>query len=267
MTNPTAPPITYEVSAGVATVTLARPDAMNSLTLATKVALRDALHAAAADSAVRCVVITGSGRSFCVGQDLKEHVAGMSGDDSMGTHDTVAEHYNPIATAIATMPKPVIAAVNGIAAGAGSSIAFACDFRVLPRSAGFNTAFAAIAFSCDTGASWTLPRLVGQARATDLLMRPRTISADEALTLGLATSVVDDDELAEAVSALADELAQGPTLAYGAIKRALAFSATHDLPTSLEHEGQKMALTGASADHVTAVEAFLAKKKPVYQGR
>jgi 2-(1,2-epoxy-1,2-dihydrophenyl)acetyl-CoA isomerase len=260
-------PITYDVADGVATVTLSRPDQMNSLTLSAKVALRDALHAAAADSAVRCVVLTGSGRAFCVGQDLREHVAGMQGDTSMGNASTVVDHYNPIVTAIATMAKPVIAAVNGIAAGAGSSMAFAADFRILSRSAGFNTAFAAIAFSCDTGASWTLPRLVGHARATDLLMRPRTVGADEALVLGLATSVVDDDAFDAAVAALATELAHGPTLAYGAIKRALAFSATHDLPASLEHEGQKMAMTGASSDHRVAVEAFLAKEKPVYTGR
>ncbi len=261
------PPVTYDVADGVATVTLARPEAMNSLTLATKVALRDALHDAAADSVVRCVVVTGTGRAFCVGQDLQEHVSGLSGGEVLGGSTTVVDHYNPIATAIATMPKPVIAAVNGIAAGAGSSIAFASDFRVLKRSAGFNTAFAAIAFSCDTGASWTLPRLVGQGRAMELLLRPRTIPADEALAIGLATSVVDDDAFDEAVAALAAELATGPTLAYAAIKRAVAFSATHDLPTSLTHEGQKMALTGASTDHAVAVEAFLAKQKPVFTGR
>ena len=263
MSTPDDSPITYEVADGVATVTLARPDAMNSLTLTAKVALRDALHAAAADSAVRCVVLTGSGRAFCVGQDLREHVARDPADGM----NTVVEHYNPIVTAIATMPKPVIAAVNGIAAGAGSSMAFAADFRVLASSAGFNTAFAAIAFSCDTGASWTLPRLVGQARAIDLLMRPRTVGAQEALELGLATSVVDDEAFEAAVAALATELAQGPTLAYGAIKRAVAYSATHDLPSSLEHEGQKMALTAGSADHQVAVQAFLAKEKPVYSGR
>lgn len=267
MTVPEASPISYETADGIATISLIRPGEMNSLTLATKVALRDALHAAAADSDVRCVVLTGSGRAFCVGQDLREHVAGMQGDDSLGSATTVVDHYNPIATAIATMPKPVIAAVNGIAAGAGSSIAFAADFRVLKRSAGFNTAFAAIAFSCDTGASWTLPRLVGHARATDLLMRPRTVGADEALALGLATSVVDDEAFDDEVASLAAELANGPTLAYGAIKRALAYSATHDLASSLEHEGQKMAMTGASSDHRVAVQAFLAKEKPVYTGR
>ena len=267
MSDPSTSPVTYEVADGVGTVTFNRPEGMNSLTLATKVAVRDALHAAAADSDVRCVVLTGTGRAFCVGQDLKEHVAGMQGDDSFSTGDTVTEHYNPIVTAIATMPKPVIAAVNGIAAGAGSSIAFAADFRILASSAGFDTAFAAIAFSCDTGASWTLPRLVGQARAIDLLMRPRTVKADEAYALGLATSVVDYDAFDQAVSDLARELADGPTLAYASIKRAVAFSATHDLPSSLEHEGQKMAITGASADHAVAVQAFLAKEKPVFAGR
>lgn len=260
-------PLTYDVAQGIATITLQRPDGMNSLTLATKIALRDSLHEAAADSAVRAVVLTGTGRAFCVGQDLREHVAGLTGEQDLGGSTTVAEHYNPIATAIATMPKPVIAAVNGIAAGAGASIAFASDFRVLKRSAGFNTAFAGIAFSCDTGASWTLPRLVGQGRAMDLLLRPRTVPADEALAMGLATSVVDDDEFDAAVAALASELAQGPTLAYGAIKRAVAFSAIHDLPSSLEHEGQKMAITGASSDHQVAVEAFLGKTKPVFTGR
>ncbi|MCW2831424.1 MAG: enoyl-CoA hydratase [Aeromicrobium sp.] len=267
MSDSEAPPVTYRVVDGIGTVTLARPDQMNSLTLSAKVALRDSLHAAAADSDVRCVVLTGSGRAFCVGQDLKEHVAGLQGDEAVPVSSTVVEHYNPIATSLATMPKPVIAAVNGIAAGAGASMAFASDFRVLKRSAGFNLAFAAIGFSCDTGASWTLPRLVGHGRATQLLMQPRTIGADEAYQLGLATTVVDDDAFDAEVSWLARSLADGPTLAYASIKRALAFSATHDLPSSLEHEGQKMALTGASRDHLAAVEAFLAKEQPIFTGR
>ncbi|MBC7632763.1 enoyl-CoA hydratase-related protein [Aeromicrobium sp.] len=267
MSDPSTPPVTYEVADGVGTVTFDRPDSMNSLTLATKVALRDAMHEAAADSAVRCVVLTGTGRAFCVGQDLKEHVAELTGDGAGGRLDTVAEHYNPTVTAIATMPKPVIAAVNGIAAGAGASLAFAADFRVLRRSAGFNLAFAGIALSCDTGASWTLPRLVGHGRATQLLMQPRTIGADEAHALGLATKVVDDADFDAEVATLARALADGPTLALASIKRALAFSATHDLPSSLENEAQKMALTGQSDDHLAAVKAFLAKEKPTFTGR
>ena len=267
MSDPNSSPVRYEVADGIATVALDRPDSMNSLTVEMKVALRDALHAAAADSAVRCVVLTGSGRAFCVGQDLKEHVADLTSDDPGPLSNTVTEHYNPTVTAIATMPKPVIAAVNGIAAGAGASLAFASDLRVLKRSAGFNLAFAGIALSCDTGSSWTLPRLVGYGKATELLLQPRTIRADEAYTLGLATKVVDDEEFDAEVAALARSLADGPTLAYASIKRSLAFSATNDLPASLDQEAQKMALTGASDDHLVAVKAFLAKEQPTFSGR
>ncbi len=139
------------------------------------------------------------------------------------------EHYNPIVTAIATMPKPVVAAVNGVAAGAGASLAFACDFRILADTAGFNLAFSGIALSCDTGSSWTLPRLVGRAKALELLYFPRTIKADEALELGLATTVVPADGLADEVAELATRLAEGPTVSFGAIRRSLAHSAGHDL--------------------------------------
>lgn len=266
MTNDPAAPVSYRVENGVGTVRLERPDGMNSLTLAAKTALRDALHAAAADDAVRCVVLTGTGRAFCVGQDLKELLAER--EQAGGPlSDTVVEHYNPMVTAIATMPKPVIAAVNGIAAGAGSSLVFAADLRIVKESAGFNLAFAGIALSCDTGASWTLPRLVGATKAAELLLLPRTISAQESLELGIATRVVPDDEFDDAVAELARTLADGPTLAYASIKRSLAYATTHDLGSSLEFEAQKMALTGKSADHLTAVKAFLAKTKPVFEGK
>lgn len=267
MSDSNSPAVTYDVSDGIATITLNRPDGMNSLTLETKIALRDAVHTAAADSEARCVVLTGTGRAFCVGQDLKEHVKGLKGDNTEPLSNTVAEHYNPTVTAIATMPKPVIAALNGVAAGAGASLAFASDFRVLKETASFNLAFAGIALSCDTGASWTLQRLVGLGKATELLLLPRTIPAAEALALGLATSVAPADEFDGTVGSLARKLADGPTLAFASIKRSLAFSATHDLPSSLEQEAQKMALTGASSDHLAAVEAFLAKEKPVFEGR
>lgn len=267
MSDSNTPPVTYSVAAGVGTITFDRPEGMNSLTLATKIALRDAMHEAAADNAVRCVVLAGTGRAFCVGQDLNEHVAGLRSAGTAPISNTVVEHYNPIITAIVTMPKPVIAAVNGVAAGAGASLAFGADFRILKESAGFNLAFAAIALSCDTGSSWTLQRLVGLAKATELLLLPRTIGAAESLSLGLATTVVPDDEFDAAVGALARKLAAGPTIAYASIKRALAFSASNDLPASLAHEAQKMTLTGGTADHLAAVEAFLAKEKPTFQGK
>jgi 2-(1,2-epoxy-1,2-dihydrophenyl)acetyl-CoA isomerase len=260
-------PVTYSVTDGVATITLDRADAMNSLDVATKVALREAVTQAAEDDAVRCVVLTGTGRAFCVGQDLKEHIEILRSESSDALFRTVPEHYNPIVTAVATMPKPVIAAVNGVAAGAGASLAFACDFRILADTAGFNLAFTGIALSCDTGASWTLPRLVGRAKALELLYFPRTLKADESLELGLATKVVPADELATEVGALAGRLAAGPTKAFGAVRRSVAYSAGHGFVDSLAYEAEMMALTGASKDHENAVASFVAKEKPTFEGR
>jgi 2-(1,2-epoxy-1,2-dihydrophenyl)acetyl-CoA isomerase len=213
------------------------------------------------------VVLTGTGRAFCVGQDLKEHVAILAEDSSDALFRTVPEHFNPMVTALATMPKPVVAAVNGVAAGAGASLAFACDFRVLADTAGFNLAFAGIALSCDTGSSWTLPRLVGRAKAIELLYFPRTVTADESLDLGLATTVVPAGDLAGEVQSMTRRLAAGPTAAYGAIRRSVGFSEGHDLPAALEFEARMMALTGASADHRNAVDSFITKQKPVFEGR
>jgi 2-(1,2-epoxy-1,2-dihydrophenyl)acetyl-CoA isomerase len=239
---------------------------MNALDTPTKVALREAVLEAAEDDSVRCVVLTGSGRAFCVGQDLREHVRLQQARDP-SLWRTVPEHYNPTALALATMPKPVVAAVNGVAAGAGAAFAFAADVRLLAASAGFNLAFTAIALSADSGASWWLPRLVGMARAKDLLLRPRTVDAATCLELGLASEIVADEDLPGRAAALAADLAAGPTIAYGAVRRAVAYSATHDLPASLEYEGELMALTGASADHAAAVAAFLAKQAPTFEGR
>lgn len=251
---------------GVRTIRFNRPTAMNALDLATKALLKDAVLGAAEDPAVRCVVLTGTGRAFCVGQDLNEHVRLLQSKDE-ALWRTVPEQYNPIALALATMPKPVVAAVNGVAAGAGAAFTFAADVRILAASAGYNLAFTNIALSADSGSSWWLPRLVGTAKAKELLLLPRTISAQEALAAGLATEVVPDDELAGRVGELAGRLAAGPTLAYGAVRRAVAYSATHDLEDSLAHEATLMDLTGTSADHVAAVDAFLAKRKPQFEGR
>ncbi|GAA0961310.1 enoyl-CoA hydratase-related protein [Kribbella koreensis] len=259
--------VLYDVADGVATITLNRPDAMNAFDTPTKVALRDTVQAAAADDAVRCVVLTGTGRAFGVGQDLKEHIRLLEANDTDALWSTVPDHYAPIALALAEMPKPVIAAVNGVAAGAGASMAFACDFRIVAETAGFNFAFAGIALSCDTGVSWTLPRLIGTARATELLYFPRTIPAAEALTLGLATSVVPAEELAGATAELAAKLANGPTVAYGSIRQSIAYSATHTLAESLAFEGGKMQLTGDTEDHRNAVASFVAKEKPTFHGK
>lgn len=259
-------PVLVSREAGVAVVRLNRPGSMNSLDTATKDALLAALRDVAGDEQVRCVVLTGSGPAFCVGQDLKEHVRLLQQQDE-SLWSTVPEHYNPIVELLATMNKPVIAAVNGVAAGAGAAFAFAADLRIVADSAGFNLAFAAVALSCDSGSSWSLPRLIGTARAKELLLMPRTIPADQALEWGLATEVVPADALEARVRDLAATLAQGPTQAYGAIRRSVAYAAGRPLDEALAFEGEQMAATGASADHTAAVEAFLAKEKPRFTGR
>jgi 2-(1,2-epoxy-1,2-dihydrophenyl)acetyl-CoA isomerase len=266
MTTHDVPPVRVERTGAVCTIRIDRPKAMNALDLVTKEALRDAVAAAAEDDSVRCVVLTGTGRAFCVGQDLNEHVAGLEqGADFLAT--TVNDHYNPIATMLASMNKPVVTAVNGVAAGAGMSFALAGDVRIMVDTAGMNTAFAGIALSCDSGASWWLPRLVGHARAKDLLFFPRTVPAAECLELGLVTAVVPAEEFDEAVHAAAERLAAGPTQAYGAMRRAILDSSALPIEKALGVEESFMAATGDTADHREAVRAFLAKEAPTFTGR
>jgi 2-(1,2-epoxy-1,2-dihydrophenyl)acetyl-CoA isomerase len=262
----TEPSVLLDVADGVGTITLNRPDAYNSLDIATKELLLETVRSVAEDPAVRCVVLTGSGRAFCTGQDLKEHIELLENGGSDLLFTTVDQHYNPIVTTLAGMAKPVIAAVNGVAAGAGASLAFACDLRIVADTAGFNLAFANVALSCDTGASYHLQRLVGRAKAIELLYFPSTVSAAEALELGLATRVVPAGELAAEVGALAARLAAGPTVALGAIRQSVAFAAGHSFEESLELESAMMQKTGATADHRAAVAAFVAKQQPVFEG-
>ena len=264
--SPALSPVVYTVDAGVGTIRLNRPDAMNSLDIATKELLRDTVQEAAGDPAVRCVVLTGTGRAFCTGQDLKEHIQLLESGSSEQLFTTVERHYNPTVLALASMEKPVVAAVNGVAAGAGASLAFACDLRIVADTAGFNLAFANVALSCDTGSSWTLQRLVGPARAMELLYFPRTVRADEALALGLATQVVAADAFDATVADVAGRLAAGPTVAFGSIRTSVSYAAQHSFEEALALEGEMMNRTGATADHRAAVAAFVAKEKPVFTG-
>jgi len=257
--------ISYDVDGAVATVTLNRPDALNALTVEMKVALREALERASEDAAVRAVVLTGAGRGFCVGQDLREHADGLAAGDL--ALSTVRDHYNPIVRALAAMPKPVIAAVNGPAAGAGASLAFACDFRLASEKANFMMAFARVGLGPDTGASWTLQRLVGYGRAMAMLMLAEPVSAEQALEMGLVNAVVPGDTLAAAAAELAAKLAAGPTVAYAGIRRAMETAAHADLATALETEAEVQAECGKTADHRNATEAFLAKQQPTFSGR
>ncbi|MFF3602299.1 enoyl-CoA hydratase/isomerase family protein [Streptomyces sp. NPDC002463] len=263
--------VLYEVSDGLATITLNRPEAMNALNVATKVALRDAAETAAADPAVRAVLLTAAGdRAFCVGQDLKEHIGLLAADQESGTSETmntVRDHYNPIVRALTGMRKPVVAGVNGVAAGAGFGFALAADYRVVADTASFSTAFAGVALTADSGVSWTLPRLIGASRASDLLLFPRSISAQEAYELGVVNRLVPAADLATEAEKVARKLAAGPTVAYAALKESLAYGADHSLTEALDKEEELQSLAGASEDHTIAVRAFIAKEKPRYLGR
>ncbi|MFK4098714.1 enoyl-CoA hydratase/isomerase family protein [Streptomyces sp. NPDC019531] len=259
--------VLYEVSDGLATITLNRPEAMNALDVATKVALREAVESAASDDAVRAVLLTAAGeRAFCVGQDLKEHI-GLLMQGSDVVMSTVREHYNPVVRALTEMPKPVVAGVNGVAAGAGFGIALAADYRVVADTAAFNTSFAGVALTADSGISWTLPRVVGPGRAADLLLFPRTVSARDAYELGIVNRLVPSTELPAEAEKVARTLASGPTVAYGAIKESLAYALSHTLAETLEKEDELQTRAGASEDHAIAVRAFVNKETPEYLGR
>jgi 2-(1,2-epoxy-1,2-dihydrophenyl)acetyl-CoA isomerase len=263
--------VLYEVSDGLATITLNRPEAMNALNIEAKVALREAVRSAAGDDAVRAVLLTAAGdRAFCVGQDLKEHIGLLAADREAGsgqTMSTVREHYNPIVRALTEMPKPVVAGVNGVAAGAGFGFALAADYRVVADTAAFNTSFAGVALTADSGISWTLPRVVGPGRAADLLLFPRSVKAQEAYELGIANRLVPSGSLRAEAEKTARALAEGPTVAFGAIKEAVAYGLSHSLAETLEKEDELQTRAGSSEDHAIAVQAFVNKEKPKYLGR
>nr|BFE63562.1 enoyl-CoA hydratase-related protein [Dactylosporangium thailandense] len=252
---------------GVAILTLNRPDALNSLTDSLKVALRDTLKDLADDASVRAVVLTGAGRAFCGGQDLREHASSLEAGTGASL-STVTEHYNPIATLLAGLPKPVVAAVNGMAAGAGASLALLADFRVGGPKTAFLMAFANVGLAGDTGISWSLPRIVGHAKATELLLLAEPVKAEAAFALGMLTRLAESDEdVLPAALELAGRLAAGPTIAYAQIKRELAAGGSGSLADALAVEAEAQALCGHSADHRNATAAFVAKQKPVYEGR
>jgi 2-(1,2-epoxy-1,2-dihydrophenyl)acetyl-CoA isomerase len=261
------PAVRLDRDGAVAVLTLNRPDRRNALTVELKEALLGAVTAVADDPGVRAVLLTGSGRAFCVGQDLREHAAaldGTAGDD--GLFDTVERHYNPIVAALAGMAKPVVAAVNGACVGAGLGFALACDLRLAAEGASFATAFAAIGLTADSGLSASLQRAVGAARAAELLLVGEPFTAEQAAQWGLLRAVVPADQLLDTALELASTLAAGPTAAYAEIKRALALGAHAALPDVLAAEGAAQARLGRTRDHAAAVGAFLAKQRPTFEG-
>jgi 2-(1,2-epoxy-1,2-dihydrophenyl)acetyl-CoA isomerase len=260
-------PLLVDRTDAVVTLTLNRPESMNSLDVPLKEALRDALAAVESDRSCRAVVLTGAGRAFCVGQDLREHAETLS-SGTTGSLDTVRAHFNPIAQRLANLPKPVVAAVNGTAAGAGASLALLADFRIAGPGTSFLMAFANVGLAGDTGVSWSLPRLVGHGRAVELLMLAEPVTAARAHEYGLVTRLVDTDaDVLPAAHELAARLAAGPTVAYGAIKRELSISDAGTLSDALAAEAQAQAICGATEDHRAAVASFVAKRKPAFNGR
>jgi len=265
MPNTTTSPIGYTVEGGVAAIRLDRPAASNALDHEMKVALLEALTAAGTDTAVRAVTITSTGKNFCVGQDLAEHVEGLRADPAHAM-DTVREHYNPIVLALNAIGVPVVVGITGACVGAGLGLALAGDIRVAGQRAKFGTAFTGIGLASDSGLSATLTALVGPSLATGLFLLGGTFDAATAETWGLVHRVVPDEEVAEQTAALAAQLANGPTAAFRAVKGLIAANACAALPDVLDREAAAQQRLGASADHSAAVEAFLAKEKPAFVG-
>ena len=247
---------------GVARIALNRPDRLNSFTRAMHSELRDAL--ANLDDA-RVVILTGEGRGFCAGQDLNDRA--VAPGEAVDLGETVDECWNPLIRSLAGLPQPVIARVNGVAAGAGANIALACDIVVAARSAKFIQSFSALGLIPDSGGSWHLPRLVGQARALGLALTGEPISAETAAEWGLIWKVVDDDQLDAEVDALAAKLASLPPLGLAAIKQMMRSSWSRTLDEELDLQRDEMRRLGFTQDYREGVAAFLEKRSPNFIGR
>lgn len=261
VSSTTTPGVTRTDADGVATITLQAP----GLSRRSRAELTDALQAVAADERVRAVVPTGSGRTFCVGQDLAEHVDALRADPSSAM-DVVADSYSPMALALAAVPVPVVVAVNGACVGAGLGLALAGDLRVAAAGARFGTAFTGIGPSSDSGLAARLVPCLGVSRATVLLL-PEPFAAETALGWGLVHRVVERERVLAEAQVLAARLASGPTAAYRAVKTVLATAATDSLEDTLAREARLQTELGRTADHREAVEAFLAERSPMFTGR
>ncbi len=258
--------VRVEKADGVATLTLSRPDRLNSFTVAMHEEVRTALAQLRADAAVRCLVLTGAGRGFCAGQDLSDRAVDP-GAQPVDLGDSIDRYYKPLVLTLRSWEMPTIAAVNGVAAGAGANIALACDIVFAARSASFIQAFSKIGLVPDSGGTWWLPRLLGPARAMALALTAEKLGAAQAEQWGLIWKCVDDDALMPTVTALAKQLAAGPTRGYVRTRQAMEAAATSSLAASLDLERDFQRELGFSADYREGVAAFMGKRAPKFGGR
>ncbi len=254
--------VEVDPEAGVATITLNRPDALNSLTVPMKQELLAALRRVERDVATRAVILTGAGRAFCAGQDLRERLQ----PDAAPLGVELRERYNPIIRAMRSLPKPIVGAINGVAAGAGASIAMACDIRIAADTASFALAFGRVGLVPDSGATWFLPRLVGATRAAEIALLGDPVSAEDAARIGLVGRVVPAANLASEARAIAERLAAGAPRAIALTKRALDASWDRDLDAALDAEAQLQDEAGRTKDHHEGMAAFLEKRPPRFRG-
>ena len=263
--------VLFETRGAVGVMTLNRPESLNAMNPEMLDTMFRVAQKAADDPAVRCLVVTGNGRAFSAGGDVKA-MASRDGEGASGGAPVLSgvealRQQEEVSRLLQEMPKPTIAAVNGVAAGAGMSVALSADLRVASDQARFTTAFAKVGFSGDFGGTWLLQRLVGPLKAKELYFLSDMIPAAQALGLGLVTKVVPHDSLMDETMALAERLAAGPTLAYGRIKDNFTFGATHSFSDTLQKEAENMIASGKTQDHLNAARAFVEKRDPVFEGR
>src|SRR5262249_21766755 len=248
-------------------ITLNRPDKLNAFNDEITFKLQDALKEAEKDASTRAIIITGAGRGFCAGQDLASRSINFEAGQRVSLGDSIRRRYNPVIVRIRRMEKPIIAAVNGVAAGAGASLALACDFRIVADSASFIQSFTRVGLIPESGSTFFLPRLIGFTKAIELIFTADRLPAKEALELGLVNRVVAPDQLMTEALGFADQLSRGPTKAFGLTKRAVNRAIFPDLEELLDYEASLQEIAGRSDDFEEGVKAFIEKRQPVYSGK